>query len=79
MCSHDPKGYAGGSLATGRTSQAGQLEGNDPDEKGYPSCPDWGLDPRADIPTSVKPSLFRNSNNSLGVRMQDWLWKKKID
>jgi hypothetical protein len=27
--------YAGGSLATGRVSLAGQVKGDDPDEKGY--------------------------------------------
>jgi hypothetical protein len=29
--SNDPESYAGGSLATGRASQAGQVEGDDPD------------------------------------------------
>jgi hypothetical protein len=29
--SNDPESYAGGSVATGRASQAGQVEGDDPD------------------------------------------------
>jgi hypothetical protein len=29
--SNDPESYAGGSIATGRVTQAGQVEGNDPD------------------------------------------------
>jgi hypothetical protein len=29
--SNDPESYAGGSIATGRVTQAGQVEGDDPD------------------------------------------------
>ena len=29
--SNDPESYAGGSVATGRVSLAGQIEGDDPD------------------------------------------------
>jgi hypothetical protein len=29
--SNDPKSYAGGSVATGRTSHAGKVNGDDPD------------------------------------------------
>jgi hypothetical protein len=35
--------YAGGSVATGRASFAGQVKGDDPDQKGYPDPPGWGL------------------------------------
>jgi len=31
----DPDSYAGGTVAAGRTSHAGQVEGDDPDKKGY--------------------------------------------
>jgi hypothetical protein len=31
--SHDTESYAGGSLAAGRDSHAGQVKGNDPDNK----------------------------------------------
>ena len=41
--SHDPKSYAGGSLATGRVYHARQVKGDDPDKKGYPGPPGWGL------------------------------------
>jgi hypothetical protein len=41
--SYDPKSYAGGSLATGRVCRAGQVRGDDLDEKGYPGPPGWGL------------------------------------
>jgi hypothetical protein len=41
--SEDPESYAGGSIATGRGSHAGQVKGDDWDKKGYPGPPDWGL------------------------------------
>jgi hypothetical protein len=41
--SNDPESYAGGSVATGRASHAGQVKGDDLDEKGYPGPPGWGL------------------------------------
>jgi hypothetical protein len=37
--SYDPESYAGGSVAAGRISHAGQVEGDDPDRKGYPGPP----------------------------------------
>jgi len=33
-------------LATGRATLAGQFEGDDPDERGHPGPPGWGLDVR---------------------------------
>jgi hypothetical protein len=30
-------------VTTGRVSHAAEITGNDPDEKGYPSPPGWGL------------------------------------
>jgi hypothetical protein len=41
--SYDPESYAGGSVAAGRVSHAGQVKGDDPDKKGYPDPPGWGL------------------------------------
>jgi len=38
-----PEGYAGGSIATSRTSHAGQVEGDDTDSKSYPGPPGCGL------------------------------------
>jgi len=35
--------------ATGRASHARQVKGDDPDEKGYPGPPGWGLDMRLTI------------------------------
>jgi hypothetical protein len=41
--SEDPESYAGSRVATGRGSHAGQVKGDDPDKKGYPSPTGWGL------------------------------------
>jgi hypothetical protein len=42
--SHDPESYDGSCIATGRVSHARQVKGDDPDKKGYPGSPGWGLD-----------------------------------
>jgi hypothetical protein len=39
----EPERYAGGSIATGRGCHAVQVKSDDPDKKGYPSPPGWGL------------------------------------
>jgi hypothetical protein len=41
--SYDPQSYAGGSVAAGRVSHAGQVKGEDPDKKGYPGPPGLGV------------------------------------
>jgi hypothetical protein len=41
--SEDPESYAGGSTATGRGSDAGDVKDDDPDKKRYPGPPGWGL------------------------------------
>ena len=41
--SGDPKGYVNDSVATEKTSHAGQTKGDNPDQKGYPCLPGWGL------------------------------------
>jgi hypothetical protein len=41
--SNNPQSYAGFSVATGRASYAKEVKGDDPDEKGYPDHPGWGL------------------------------------
>jgi hypothetical protein len=40
---NDPKSSNSGSVATGRAFHARQVEGDDPDKKGYPGTPGWGL------------------------------------
>ena len=51
--------------ATGMASHARQVKGDDPDEKGYPGPPDWGLGVRLTTPHR-KNNLFRNPTISLG-------------
>jgi len=41
--SNDPESYAGSNVATGKTSHARQVKGDDPGEKIYPGFPCKGL------------------------------------
>ena len=50
----DPECYAGGSVATGRVSLAGQDEGERSDEERYPGPPGWGLRRWTSTPTLAK-------------------------
>ena len=50
--------------ATGRASHARQVKGDDPDEKGYPDPPGWGLGVRLTLPSKkiiTKPQKNRRS------------------
>ena len=51
--------------ATGRASHARQVNGDDPNEKGYPGSPDWGLGVGLTNPNHNN-NLFRNLTVSLG-------------
>jgi hypothetical protein len=63
--SNDPKSYTGGSVATGRVSHARRVKGDNPDKKGCPSPPGWGLGVGQTTPPS-NTYLLRNFNQSLG-------------
>jgi hypothetical protein len=41
--SEDLRGYVNDSIATGKASHAGQVKGDDPDQKGCPGLPGRGL------------------------------------
>ena len=45
---------------TGRASHTRQAKGNDPDEKGYPGPPGWGLGMRLTTSHCKKKILLRN-------------------
>jgi hypothetical protein len=62
--SNDPKSNVGGSLGSGRVSHAGKVKGDDPDEKGYPDPPRWGLDVRTT--SSRKKFMSRKTQQCLG-------------
>jgi len=40
---NDPDSLAGGSIANGRVTQAGQVKGDGPHKNGHPGFPGWGL------------------------------------
>jgi len=50
-------------LATGKATLAGQVEGDGPDERGYPGPPGWELGVR--LTTSHRKKLLRNLTISL--------------
>ena len=53
--SDDPESYAGSTVATGRVYDAGQVKGDDPDEKGYLGTPGWQLGVRPTTSLRKKP------------------------
>jgi hypothetical protein len=57
----DRECYAGGSIATGRVSLAGQYEGERSDDKRYPGPPGWGWRRWTSTPILTKKcSLAKN-------------------
>jgi hypothetical protein len=52
-----PRAILAVAYATGRSSHARQVKGDDPDKKGYPGPPGWGLDVRLTTPHSKKVLL----------------------
>jgi hypothetical protein len=50
--------------ATGRTSHARQVKGDDPDRKGYPGPPGWGLGVR--LTTSPLKNCYETSRGGQG-------------
>ena len=45
--------------ATGRASHARQVKGDDPDKKGYPGPPGWGLGVRLTTPPRKKNTVTK--------------------
>jgi hypothetical protein len=60
--------------ATGRVSHARQVKGDDPDEKGYPGPPVWGLGVKITTPPHKKillRDLKRRPRSTQGCRADD--------
>ena len=51
---NDPESYAGGGVATGRATLAGQVKGEHPDKERYTGPPGWGLGRWASTPSHGK-------------------------
>jgi hypothetical protein len=49
-----PRAMPAVAYATGRASHARQVKGDDPDKKGYPGPPDWGISVGLTTPNSKK-------------------------
>jgi hypothetical protein len=43
VSSNDTSSYVGESVVTGRASNARNIKGDNPDKKGYPGPPGWGV------------------------------------
>jgi len=52
--------------ATGRASYARQAKGDDPDEKGYPGLPGWGLGMRLTTSPCKKKYCYETSSGGQG-------------
>jgi len=59
----DRESYAGGSIATERASHSRQVKSDDPDKKGYPGLPGWGLGMRLTTTPHYKCVLLRSFQN----------------
>jgi hypothetical protein len=59
--------------ATGRASHARQVKGEDPDKKGYPGPPGWGLGVRLTTPRKkiLLQNLKRRPRPTQGCRADD--------
>jgi hypothetical protein len=57
--SNDPETYTGGSIATGRVSQPGQVKDDDLDKERYPGPPGWGLSVGLTALPRKKPICYR--------------------
>jgi hypothetical protein len=69
-------------LATGRVTLAGQVEGDGPNEKGYPGLPGWVLGLRLTTSPGKTPICYKTLQCNNGGQGPPWavtpLKKKKV-
>jgi hypothetical protein len=56
--------------ATSRSSHAKQVKGDDPDKKGYPGPPGWGL--------GIGPTTLPHKTRHVKERETEQNWKNKV-
>jgi len=61
-----PKAMLVVAYATGRASHARQVKGDDPDKKGYPGPPSWGLGVRLTTSPRKKKYCYKTSRGGQG-------------
>jgi hypothetical protein len=61
--SYDPESYASCSVSNNKASHAGEVEGDDPETKGYTAPPGWGLGHETNYLTSVQNLIVEKPNN----------------
>jgi len=67
LCGHMiPRAMLVVAYATGRASHARQVKGDDPDEKGYPDPPGWGLGMRLTTSPCKKKYCYETSSGRQG-------------
>jgi hypothetical protein len=69
VSSNDPESYADGSIFTGRASHCRQVKADNPDKKGYPGTPGWGLGMGLTAQSRIT-CLLRNFNQSLRMEIE---------
>ena len=69
--SNDAQNYAGGSVATGRASHARQVKGDDPDKRGHPGPPGWGMGVGPTTPSFKNKKRLRSSKDCMSEEEEE--------
>ena len=71
VCSNDLNSCASSSISTDGTSHAAEVESDDPEKKGYPAPPGWGLGHEINYLTSVQSLMVEKPNNGCQLQNSD--------
>jgi len=74
---NDPESYAGGSIATGRATLAGQVKGEHPDKERYTGPPGWGLGRWASTPSPGKKTYMLKNLGQRNLNEGQWEDRKQ--